>query len=387
EPPPANLRDVARLDRLSLFDLYNTLGLGIEGTDMPSFADQLDDRQRWDLAVYIAGFTAAPAQGQTRFAMSELAGRTPAEIAASGGDVAAFRALRAHPVLEQRGPQQLIGYTRDTLERSLQAYRDGDREQAYDLSVGAYLEGFELVESALDNLDAAQRKTTERALMAYRQALQDGAGVGQAAQALEQARVELDKSAALLAESVMDASLSFFASLLILLREGLEAILVLAAILAFLRNTDQQQAVRSVHIGWGMALLAGVGTWALAAYVIDVSGAQRELLEGITALFASVVLLWVGVWMHDRRHAAAWQDYIKSSLVGGGGRFGFAVLAFFSVYRELFEVILFYETLWLQAGPAGHGAVLAGAAAALVLLIGLAWVILRGSRKLPMATF
>src|SRR5690606_37967011 len=123
EPPPANLRDVARLDRLSLFDLYNTLGLGIEGTDMPSFADQLDDRRPWDLAVDIAGCAAAPAQGQTRFAMSELAGRTPAEIAASGGDVAAFRALRAHPVLEQRGPQQLIGYTRDTLERSLQAYR------------------------------------------------------------------------------------------------------------------------------------------------------------------------------------------------------------------------------------------------------------------------
>lgn len=387
EPAPANLRDTARMDRLSLYDLYNTLGLGIEGTDMPAFADQLDERQRWDLASYIASFTATAAQGQVRFAMSELAGRTPAEIAAAGGDVAAFRAQRAHPLLEQRGPQQLIGYTRATLERSLQAYREGDREQAYDLSVGAYLEGFELVESALDNLDAVQRKTTERALMAYRQALQDGASVGVAAQALEQVKIELDKSATLLADGAMDDSLSFFASLLILLREGLEAILVLAAILAFLRNTGQQQAVRSVHIGWGLALLAGVATWAVAAYLIDISGAQRELLEGATALFASVVLLWVGVWMHDRRHAAAWQDYIKSSLVGGGGRFGFAVLAFFSVYRELFEVILFYETLWLQAGPAGHGAVLAGAAAALVLLIGLAWVILRGSRKLPLATF
>lgn len=387
EPAPANLRDTARMDRLSLYDLYNTLGLGIEGTDMPAFADQLDERQRWDLASYIASFTATAAQGQARFAMSELAGRTPAEIAAAGGDVAAFRAQRAHPLLEQRGPQQLIGYTRATLERSLQAYREGDREQAYDLSVGAYLEGFELVESALDNLDAVQRKTTERALMAYRQALQDGASVGVAAQALEQVKIELDKSATLLADAAMDDSLSFFASLLILLREGLEAILVLAAILAFLRNTGQQQAVRSVHIGWGLALLAGVATWAVAAYLIDISGAQRELLEGATALFASVVLLWVGVWMHDRRHATAWQDYIKSSLVGGGGRFGFAVLAFFSVYRELFEVILFYETLWLQAGPAGHGAVLAGAAAALVLLLGLAWVILRGSRKLPLATF
>ena len=388
EPPPSNLRDAKRLDRLSLYDLYNTLGLGIEGTDMPSFADQLDDRQRWDLATYIAGFTATTqAQGDKHFSMAELAGRTPAEIATAGGDVAAFRAQRARPAVEQRGPQQLIGYTRSTLERSLQAYRDGHAEQAYDLSVGAYLEGFELVEGALDNLDAVQRKTTEKALMAYRQAIQDGASVAQAAQALELAKVELAKAADLLEGGAMNASLSFFSSLLILLREGLEAILVLAAILAFLNNTGQQQAVRSVHIGWGLALLAGVGTWAVAAYLIDVSGAQRELLEGATALFASVVLLWVGVWMHDRRHAAAWQDYIKSSLVGGGGRFGFAVLAFFSVYRELFEVILFYETLWLQAGPAGHGAVLAGAGTALVVLLGLAWVILRGSRKLPLATF
>ena len=387
EPPPSNLRDTARMDRLSLFDLYSTLGLGIEGTDMPSFADQLDDRQRWDLATYIAGFTATQAQGEKHFDMADLAGRAPAEIVAAGGDVAAFRAQRARPTVEQRGPQQLIGYTRSTLERSLQAYREGHAEQAYDLSVGAYLEGFELVEGALDNLDAAQRKTTEKALMAYRQAIQDGASVAQAAQALELARAELDKSAALLEGGAMNASLSFFSSLLILLREGLEAILVLAAILAFLRNTGQQQAVRSVHIGWGLALLAGVGTWAVAAYLIDVSGAHRELLEGATALFASVVLLWVGVWMHARRHAAAWQDYIKSSLVGGGGRFGFAVLAFFSVYRERFEVILFYETLGLQAGPAGHGAVLAGAGAALVALLGLAWVILRGSRKLPLATF
>ena len=387
EPPPANLRDAGRLDRLSLYDLYNTLGLGVDGTDMPAFADQLDERQRWDLASYIAGFSVAANGSEVRFGLADLAGKTPAEIAAAGGDVAAFRAQRAKPQLQQRGPQELIDYTRTTLERSLAAYRQGDHEQAYDLSVGAYLEGFELVESALDNLDADQRKTTERALMAYRQAVQDGAAVARAAQALEQAKAELAKSAELLGGGAMNASLSFVSSLLILLREGLEAILVLAAILAFLRNTGQQQAVRSVHVGWGLALLAGFGTWALAAYLIDVSGAQRELLEGATALFASVMVLWLGVWMHDRRHAAAWQDYIKSSLVGGGGRFGFAVLAFFSVYRELFEVILFYETLWLQAGPEGHGMVIAGAVAALALLLVLAWVILRGSRKLPLATF
>ena len=391
EPAPANLRDRSRQDRLSLYAIYSTLGQGIEGTDMPSFADQLDERQRWDLATYIASFSVDPAavKNQQTYNLADLARQTPAEVLAANGPEAAatFRAQRAQPPQVKRGPGQLLDYTAATLDKSIAAYRAGDHDQAYDLSVAAYLEGFELVESSLDNVDATVRKDTEKSLMAYRQSLQDGLPVEQAQQRLDTAKAKLKESASRLGSDGLSWSLSYLSGLLILLREGLEAILVLAAILAFLRNTGQQSAVRSVNVGWGLALLAGLATWALAAYVIDVSGAQRELLEGATALFASVMVLWLGVWMHDRRHAAAWQDYIKSSLVGGGGRFGFAILAFFSVYRELFEVILFYETLWLQAGPAGHNAVLAGGATALVLLIGLAWVILRGSAKLPLALF
>ncbi|VVP42513.1 hypothetical protein PS870_04891 [Pseudomonas fluorescens] len=390
-PPPANLRDTARLDHLSLYAIYTTVGLGVEGTDMPAFADQLDDRQRWDLATYIAGFSADPAAATSEktYNIADLARQMPAEVQAADGPQAAatFRAQRAQPPQVKRGPAQLLDYTAATLDKSLAAYRAGDHDQAYDLSVAAYLEGFELVESSLDNVDANVRKDTEKSLMAYRQSLQDGLPVALAQQRLDAAKAKLKESAGLLGSDGLSWSLSYISGLLILLREGLEAILVLAAILAFLRNTGQQSAVRSVNVGWGLALLAGLATWALAAYVIDVSGSQRELLEGATALFAAVMVLWLGVWMHDRRHAAAWQDYIKSSLVGGGGRFGFATLAFFSVYRELFEVILFYETLWLQAGPAGHNAVLAGGATALVLLVGLAWVILRGSQKLPLSLF
>ena len=390
-PPPANLRDAVRLDRLSLYAIFNTLTLGVEGTDMPSFADQLDERQRWDLATYVAGLSADPAAAKAdkTYNLADLARQTPNEVLTAEGPQAAatFRAQRAQPPQVKRGPAQLLDYTVATLDKSLAAYRDGDHEQAYDLSVAAYLEGFELVESSLDNVDSNVRKNTEKALMAYRQSLQDGMPIAQVEQRLEAAKTLLKESAGLLGSDGLSWSLSYISGLLILLREGLEAILVLAAILAFLRNTGQQSAVRSVNAGWALALVAGLATWALAAYVIDVSGAQRELLEGCTALFASVMVLWLGVWMHDRRHAAAWQDYIKSSLVSGGGRFGFAILAFFSVYRELFEVILFYETLWLQAGPAGHNAVLAGGATALVLLIGLAWVILRGSAKLPLALF
>jgi high-affinity iron transporter len=111
-PPPANLRDAARLDQLSLYGIYSTLGLGVEGTDMPAFADQLDDRQRWDLATYIAGFSADPASasGDKTYNIADLARQTPAEVQAADGPQAAatFRAQRAQPPQVKRGPAQLL---------------------------------------------------------------------------------------------------------------------------------------------------------------------------------------------------------------------------------------------------------------------------------------
>lgn len=255
EPPPANLTDRQRLDHLSLYDLRNVIGLGVAGTDMPAFADQLDERQRWDLASYVAGLSAGSAQPDKAHAypLATLATQTPAEVAEHDGEAAAesFRALRAHPPLEQRGPGQLIDYTAATLDKSFAVYREGDRDQAYDLSVAAYLEGFELVESSLDNVDANLRRSTEKQLMAYRQALRDGLPETQVAQQLELAKGKLAEAAKQLGGDSLSFSISFVSALLILLREGVEAILVLAAILGFLRNTGQESAVRGVHVGWG----------------------------------------------------------------------------------------------------------------------------------------
>ncbi|WP_256588652.1 cytochrome c, partial [Pseudomonas sp. HMWF021] len=217
-PPPANLRAAARMDHLSLYAIYSTLGQGVEGTDMPAFADQLDDRQRWDLATYIAGFSADPAAAKSEktFNIADLARQTPAEVqAAEGPQVAAtFRAQRAQPPQVKRGPAQLLDYTAATLDKSLAAYRAADHDQAYDLSVAAYLEGFELVESSLDNVDANVRKDTEKSLMAYRQALQDGLPVAQAEQRLDAAKGKLKESAGLLGSDGLSWSLSFISGLL-----------------------------------------------------------------------------------------------------------------------------------------------------------------------------
>ena len=128
-------------------------------------ARRLSEQAEWDARV--AERKAQAAKADKTYNLADLARQTPNEVLAAEGPeaTATFRAQRAQPPQVKRGPAQLLDYTSATLDKSLAAYRAGDREQAYDLSVAAYLEGFELVESSLDNVDSSVRKTTEKALM------------------------------------------------------------------------------------------------------------------------------------------------------------------------------------------------------------------------------
>ncbi len=173
----------------------------------------------------MAGLSAGSAQPDKAHAypLATLATQTwPKSPSTTARPLRSFRALRAHPPLEQRGPGQLIDYTAATLDKSFAVYREGDRDQAYDLSVAAYLEGFELVESSLDNVDADLRRSTEKQLMAYRQALRDGLPEAQVAQQLELAKGKLAEAAKQLGGDSLSFSISFVSALLILLREGVE---------------------------------------------------------------------------------------------------------------------------------------------------------------------
>lgn len=180
---------------------------------------------------------------------------------------------------------------------------------------------------------------------------------------------------------------SFAGAFTILLREGLEALLIVIAMIAFLRKAERRDVMGYVHGGWIAALAAGAVTWAIATYVIGVSGASRELTEGFGSLFAAAILLSVGVWMHGKAQAGAWQNYIAERLTLALSKrsawflFG---LTFLVVYREVFETIIFYAALWSQGNG---GAVAAGAATAILLLAIIAVAMLRYSRKLPIATF
>lgn len=402
DPKPTALAEPLRARERSLFALHQVISNGVNGTAMASFG-ALPDGDRWALAFFVgtlpyveadksagaklwqtsakARETIAGPDALTQTSEHALAERLDAESAKS---VTAY--LRANPQALAANKPGGTSIAKAKLAESVGAVRAGDRAAATKLALSAYLDGFEPIEPALATRDRPLFEKIEAGMVAYRAKVTGGSveDVQASAQTLQQQLDEADKA---LAPSENDAAAAFIGALTILLREGLEALLVVVAIVAFLKKAERQDVLVYVHGGWIAALAAGGVTWAVATYLVGVSGASRELTEGFSSLFAAVVLLGVGMWMHQKSVAGRWQVYLKekmSAALSQRAAWFLFSLAFIAVYREVFETVLFYAALWTE----GNGwPLLAGLAAGMAVLGVVAAVLLRTSAKLPIGKF
>ncbi|MGY0798909.1 FTR1 family protein [Lysobacter sp. A286] len=403
DPPAIDFTDESRARERSVFALYQVIEQGLEGTGMVSYA-HLPSEDRWALSFYIGQYAypdELAASGERLWNGDEslraqfpdlgtLTQVTPAALAQSIGeeDAKAVTAyLRRHPEVVQAKPEGSLALARSRLLESTQAYAAGDQRKARDLALSAYLDGFEPVEPLLAARDGALMVEIETAMAELRSRIGRSASVEDIQAQVEVVDGLFVRAEAALAPGMASNMTAFVGSFTILLREGLEALLVLIAMIAFLRKANRTEVMPYVHAGWVTALLAGGLTWVVATYLVSISGASRELTEGFAALFAAAVLLFVGIWMHGKSQAGAWQRYINEKLshaLSKRSAWFLFLLSFVVVYREVFETVLFYAALWSQ----GNGsAILAGGAAGAVVLAGIAWAMLRYSRKLPISTF
>ncbi len=402
DPPPIDFTDIDRARQRSAFGLYQVITQGLEGTSMASFAS-LSDEDRWALAFYAGSIAFEDvAKGERIWReddgirqlvpdLQTLAALTPESLAEQIGEdraLAVMAYLRANPdAVGQANDAGSLAFVRDMLDRSLSAYQAGDREEARELALSAYLDGFEPLEALLATRDGGLMREVEQALGQFRAGIESGADPSE----LQQLRARIDSllasaEGALAPEAASEIS-TFLGAFTILLREGIEALLVVIAMIAFVKKSQRSEVLPYVHGGWIAALLAGVATWVVATYFVSISGASREMTEGIGALLAAVILVSVGIWMHGKSQAEEWRRYIQEkmgkALSRGSAWFLFG-LAFVVVYREAFETILFYAALW---NPQSSGIILAGALSAVALLALIAWAMLRYSRKLPITQF
>ncbi|WP_313472682.1 cytochrome c/FTR1 family iron permease [Brevundimonas sp.] len=403
DPAPIAFADVERARQRSVFGLYQVIDQGLDGTAMASFS-HLPAEDRWALAFYVGrfAFTDAEAVEGRRLWESDPAIRTgypdlaavtqatPAELAARIGETKARAVtayLRRHPEAAVRPKGSTLTLARTRLAESEAAYRRGDRKAATDLALSAYLDGVEPVEPALGARDTALLRRIETAMTDLRVSISKGAAETEVADRIARLNALFDTAERALAPQKADNLASFIGAFTILLREGLEALLIVVAMIAFLRKADRPEVLRYVHGGWVAALVAGGATWAAATFFISISGASRELTEGFGSLLAAVVLVSVGIWMHGKSHADAWQTYIRAKLskaLSKRSAWFLFLLAFVVVYREVFETILFYATIWSQGG---HVGMLAGALTAVAILAFAAWALLAYSKHLPIGRF
>jgi high-affinity iron transporter len=406
KPPPSKFNNASVMDGLSPFKAFNVLSFGITGTGMASF-DAFSEQDRWHLAFYVFSlrFSTAeveagkslwnPLLKQELGDLRTLAFLTDGELSARLADKGMVKPDEQKAILAylrsdfagQAGFDPLP-YALVMVEQSLTLVKEGKANEAYATVLEGYLEGFELAEPQLQAVRPDRIQDIEKLFLATRRTLK-AADLTQSSVLLNKLRDELLTVQAELAEGPSSPYFVFLNSMTIILREGLEAALIVAAILAFLRSSGQHGAAYYVHLGWIGAMVATLISWFIAAFLIKVSGSNRELIEGIASLLAAFVLFYVSYWLLAKLEAQRWMDFIKTKIeaaLSTGHVMALAGVAFLAVYREGLETVLFYQALLLQ-GAASPSYVLLGFFLGLGLLTLVILAIFKAGLKIPLRYF
>jgi high-affinity iron transporter len=284
----------------------------------------------------------------------------------------------------------------------------GQFDHAKSKLLDAYLVGFEPAEKALRMVDPATVTAVEKQFVAARSVFNLDAPESlrnEAASKLNQAldnamTVAHQTSAAASAKSAgtgdgdlvikisQKSMADFFGSFLIIFREGFEAFLIIAALLAALANMGMTSARKWIHVGWSSALVLGVATFFVLNRLAHISGMGREMMEAVATGLAAAVLFYVGFWMLSQAERSHWDKFIRGGAreaVTSGKVWTLAGLAFIAVYREAAETVLFYNALSNSAssGTAVAGGFITGAASLGAICFG----IQRYGLRMPLRKF
>jgi high-affinity iron transporter len=416
DPAPTDFTDRAGLASTAPLDFFRKVSVGVAGTAMAGFEGALSLEDRWAVSLYVAGLRyseAERAEGRQWVAhcpACEVALSDPAATLAVSDD--SLATLLAHHRAGAPVPDAAVGYARTASaaeglggDRRLAARRvaaraqrliaeattqaaAGDRETAVSTALEAYL-AFEEIERDVGARDAGAVAAVERAFAAFRATLAQG-NAATVAETATAAGAALSGAVAVLDASGSHVML-FGQALLILLREGLEAILIIGALAGLLVQTGAPARLRDLGVGVGLAAAASLGTAAVFATVVRVSPAQQEAIEGITMLVAAVVLFWVASWMVSKIEAERWRAFVRQRLqaaLTSRSRLALAGIAFLAVYREGVETVLFYAALAGTVESAGGaGAVLAGFVAGGVALAAVYLAMRRWGVRIPIRPF
>ncbi len=286
------------------------------------------------------------------------------------------------------------------LNNAYNLYTQGKNKEAYDevnLAYFRYYESKGMEKITMGYLSGARKTAVENAFYQYRRNVKSDKNAKEVKEhkdmlikMLYQDAMELDGTSGKNSGKSSGTAATFIASLVLVLREGLEAILVIAAIIAYLVKTGKTKYVKSVYAGGAFGILFSVILAILFSIIAGAqSGIAREIFEGIGMFVAVIVLFYVSNWMLSKSEAQNWEKYIKSKVetsVTTGNKWLLIFTAFIAVAREGAEWILFFQGVAVD-GAEGRIAMWLAIVLALLILAAVFLAFRFLSVKLPLKPF
>lgn len=398
-PPPADLSSDALMKAISPFEAYNTVHLGVQGTAMPAFS-KLSEDEAWDVAFYIETLKYNNDQIQDKslsrifdtisrdITLTYLSTHSDEQILAklAGNPVMAEKQLLSLRLHSENRVANSLDFARQAVNASLALYQKGDFSGAKQKALAAYLEGIEPIEARLRASDPGLTNSLEQQMLNMRSVINNKKPVAEVEKEVNTSLAMIGKADRMLQNGKLTFWLAFFLSGSILLREGLEAFLIIAVMLALIRKTGRRKALVWIHSGWFIAIILGFAGWFLSDWVLRISGKNREMMEGLVSLFAVCVLISAGLWLHNKSHVKHWKKFVEEKigkLVRTENMVGLGLFSFMVVFREAFESILFLQAVRLETPSGQRSSIGLGVLAALAAIAVLVVIFLKFSGKIP----
>jgi len=403
-PKPANLLDASLMSSISVFHIYNTIRLGIAGTNMLPF-EKLSEKEVWNLAFYVSSlrFQSRKMNEELTKLQSKINKIVSLEeksvlsedslmiILKSKGinsenTVAAMRLFSPKESSDNLG----ILATNVNLLSIIDLVKINEYEKANAEAIATYLGTIEPYEKKLESLDKTLKLNLESAMLKLRSDINKHKDIAIIQQDIDEIESLIFKANNLLVNTKYDNWLAFFLSFSLIIREGIEALLIIVTIIGVLNKMESKWAIKWIHYGWILALSIGV----LSMYFIDsiklISSENREIFEAMASVFSVIMLLFVGFWLHSKSDASKWKAYVENKVtkvLDSKSLIGLTLLSFIVVFREVFESALFLTTLKLDLENNSSSYVYFGALAAIMLTILISWVLLKTTKNVPITKF
>ena len=288
----------------------------------------------------------------------------------------------------ETGVESSVLRIKKQVQDSISEYKKGNNEKAASIARDAFILFEQELGKQISAVNPSLENEIESEILELSSLMKSGESISEIEEKVLEIYLGLDNAEKLLTQKVSPWIL-FLQSLTIIVREGFEAIIIISAIIAYLRVSGNQGKVKIIYNATALAVLASLLTAWLIEQVFHIGVASQEVLEGVTMLIAVVVLFYVSYWLVSKVQAEKWQQFIEGKVrdaITTGNQFILGSVAFLAVYREGFETVLFYKALFIGA-PGGSSIITVGFVVGVFLLAVIFMVFYKYGVKIPVKQF